>query len=211
MSENENLKLWNKVNATDPKYIKKVSSSGRNYSAIDAQSQYLKATEQFGPYGTNWGLKDIEVSYQVVGETTLANMKAVFYYPGGEFETINSIKLAYMTNGYQGKPGYLKIDEEALKKLETNTVTKALSRLGFNADVFLGQFEDNNYVQENNYAFQDVAGKKIDGDKVSEIQKLLKSSNTDFASVLKNYQVNHLAQLNEQQYISIKEQLGGKK
>lgn len=210
MSENKNLTLWNKVNTTDPKYLKNVTNGGRNYSAIDAQSQYLNATEQFGPYGNTWGLKSIEITYQAIGETTLVNLKAIFYYPGGEFETINSIKLAYMTNGYQGKPGYLKIDEEALKKLETNTVTKALSRLGFNADVFLGQFEDNNYVQELNYAYADIPGKKIDTEKVLEIQKILKTNNTDLGSLLQNYQVKHLAQLNEEQYIDIKQKLGAK-
>lgn len=205
------LILWDKVSRTDPKYKKDVTNSGRKYSSIDATSQYLKATEQFGSYGSTWGLKNIDVMHHTIGETVLANMKAIFYYPGGEFETINSIKLAYMTNGYQGKPGYLKVDDEAYKKLETNTVTKALSRLGFNADVFLGQFEDNNYVQEVNYAYADVPGKKIDSEKVSEIQKLLKSSNTDLGSLIQNYQVQHLAQLNESQYLDIKQKLGGKK
>jgi len=214
MEDNKNLEIWNNVNTTDPKYLKNVSSGGRNYSAIDAQSQYLKATEQFGSYGNAWGLKNIDITYQSIGETTLVNLKAIFYYPvgefDGEFETINSIKLAYMTNGYQGKPGYLKIDEEALKKLETNTVTKALSRLGFNADVFLGQFEDNNYVQELNYAYADIPGKKLDSERVLEIQKVLKSNNTDLGSLLENYQVKHLAQLNESQYLDIKQKMGGK-
>lgn len=209
MSENENLKLWNNVKTTDPKYINEVSNGGRTYKAIDAYSQYMKVTEQFGPYGPNWGLKNIDVMHHTIGETVLANIKAIFYYPGGEFETINSIKLAYKTNGYQGKEGYLKVDEEAYKKLETNTVTKALSRLGFNADVFLGQFEDNNYVQEINYPFQSVPGQKIDSEKIREIQELLKSTNTNLASLLQTYQVQHLGQLNEQQYLDVKEKLGG--
>ncbi len=211
MSENKNMELWNKVNSTDPKYLKKVSSGGRTFSAIDAQSQYEKATEQFGSYGATWGLKEIEISEQTIGDTTLANMKAMFFYPGGAFQTINSIKVAYKTNGYQGKPGYLKVDDEAMKKLETNTVTKALSRLGFNADVFMGQFEDNNYVQEVNYAYADVQGKKIDTDKILDIQKLLKKTGTDLTSILQNYQVNHLGQLSEPQYTDIKQKLGGKK
>ena len=207
----KNIELWNKVSTTDPKYLKKVTNGGRTYSAIDAQSQYQKATEQFGSYGNTWGLKDIEISYKDIGDTTLADIKAVFFYPGGEFTTINSIKVAYKTNGYQGKPGYLKVDEEAFKKLETNTVTKALSRLGFNADVFMGQFEDNNYIQEVNYAYADVQGKKIDTDKIIELQKLLKNSNTDLSSIIQNYQVNHLGQLSEPQYTDIKQKLGATK
>jgi uncharacterized protein YsxB (DUF464 family) len=211
MSENKNLELWNKVDETDPKYKKEVTNSGRTYSSIDAQSQYLKATEQFGPYGSKWGLKNMDVIHHTIGDTVLANIKAVFYYPGGEFETINSVKVAYKTNGYQGKEGYLKVDDEAYKKLETNTVTKALSRLGFNADVFLGMFEDNNYVQEMNYAYADIQGKKIDSEKIREIQALLKATNTNLASLLQNYQVNHLGHLNETQYLDIKQKLGGNK
>lgn len=204
------LKVWE--TATDPKHLKNVNSNGRNFSAIDSTYQFLQATEQFcGAYGTTWGLNDLEYSYKTLGDTELLILKANFFYPGGQFELYNSIKLAYMTQGYQNKPGYLKIDDEAFKKIETNTVSKALAKLGFNADVFMGKFEDNNYVQELNYAYADIPGKKIDSEKVVEIQRLLKSTNTDLAALLQNYKVQHLGQLNETQYIDIKEKLGAKK
>jgi len=35
-----------------------------------------------------------------------------------------------------------------MKKATTDGITKCLSMLGFNADVFLGKFDDNKYVQE---------------------------------------------------------------
>jgi hypothetical protein len=38
-------------------------------------------------------------------------------------------------------------DTDAYKKASTDGLTKALSHLGFNADVFLGQFDDNKYVE----------------------------------------------------------------
>jgi len=205
---NNNMNLWNKVSTTNPKYLKDVAVSGRKYTSIDAQYQYLQATEQFGSYGSNWGLKDIEITYQVIQDTTLANIKAIFFYPTGEFQTINSIKVAYKTNGYKGKDGYIKVDDEALKKLETNTVTKALSRLGFSADVFLGQFEDNKYTQDINYAFTQFQGKKLDSSKVLEIKKLIDSKNINMGSLLENYQISHLGQLNDKQYEDIKKKLG---
>lgn len=194
---------------TVPGNLKQITSNGRNYNAIDSMSQSLQATKAFkGPFGNTWGLKDLEYSYKTLGQTELLILKAIFFYPGGEFTLSNSVKLAYMTNGYQGKPGYLKVDEEAFKKIETNTVSKALSKLGFNADVFMGKFEDNNYVQELNYAYADIPGKKIDTEKITELQKLLKSTNTDLGSLIQNYNVKHLGQLNEPQYIEIKEKLG---
>ena len=146
------LKIWE--TPTDPKHLKNVSSNGRNYSAIDSTYQFLQATEIFnGCYGSTWGLKDLDYTFKTLADTELLILKAKFFYPGGEFELNNSIKLAYMTNGYQNKPGYLKVDDEAYKKIETNTISKALAKLGFNADVFMGKFEDNNYVQELNYAY----------------------------------------------------------
>ena len=207
LNRNDYLKIW-KI-PTAPGSLKGVNSNGRNFNAIDSTSQFLQATEIFkGPYGSTWGLKDLEHEYKTLGDTELLILKAIFFYPDGEFVLHNSIKLAYITNGYQGKPGYLKIDDEAYKKIETNTVSKALAKLGFNADVFLGKFEDSNYVQELNYAYADIPGKKIDSEKVIEIQKLLKTTNTNLQSLLQNYQVQHLAQLNETQYLDIKTKLG---
>jgi len=37
-------------------------------------------------------------------------------------------------------------DTDAYKKASTDGLTKLLSHLGFNADVFLGMFDDNKYV-----------------------------------------------------------------
>lgn len=204
------LKVWE--TPTDPKHLKNVNSNSRNYSAIDSTYQFLQATEIFnGAYGSKWGLKDLDYTFKTLADTELLILKAKFFYPGGEFEINNSIKLAYMTIGYQNKPGYLKIDDEAFKKIETNTVSKALAKLGFNADVFMGKFEDNNYVQEINYAYADIPGKKIDTEKIIEIQAILKAQRVGLDSLLNNYQVNHLGQLNEEQYIDIKNKLGDKK
>lgn len=204
------LTVWE--TPTDPKDLKNVNSNGRNFSAIDSTSQFLQATKIFdGAYGITWGLKDLEYTYKSLTDTELLILKATFFFPGGEFVLHNSIKLAYMTQGYQNKPGYLKVDDEAYKKIETNTISKALAKLGFNADVFLGKFEDNNYVQELNYAYADIPGKKIDSEKIRDIQQLLKTTNTNLASLLQNYQVEHLGQLNEAQYLDIKTKLGGDK
>ena len=42
----------------------------------------------------------------------------------------------------------LKIDDNFAKKLETDTLTKAISKLGFNADIFMGKFDDTKYLAE---------------------------------------------------------------
>ena len=50
MAKNKNLELWKSVETTDPEFTKKVNQRG-GFTAIAAQSQLMKATEVFGPFG----------------------------------------------------------------------------------------------------------------------------------------------------------------
>lgn len=142
----DNLELWNKVCKTDPNHTKNQSISGRKITAINAQYQIKNATSEFGKYGESWGLKDIE--YDIISGLAngaiLSRVSAIFYYPGGEFPVGTSI---YIQQWISSKE-YLKIDDDFVKKAETDITTKALSKLGFNADVFLGMYDNNRYVMD---------------------------------------------------------------
>jgi hypothetical protein len=46
-----------------------------------------------------------------------------------------------------------KVDDNFAKKIETDALTKAISKLGFNADIFMGKFDDARYVNEMNIEF----------------------------------------------------------
>ena len=137
----ENLELWHKVEKTNPKYTKQANVGGNKITSIAPQYQIMNVTEQFGSYGKTWGFKNIELDYTLVPEFNLIVLKAIFFYPDGEFPTINSIKM-FMDNAK------LKIDDNFAKKLETDTLTKAISKLGFNADIFMGKFDDTRYLAE---------------------------------------------------------------
>ena len=144
-----NLKLWKSVEVTDVKYTKPAKKGQYNFTSITPMSQFKKATEQFGIQGIGWGVKiGSEIfTEQAIGTTNLLNYDAVlfFKYDGelGEIPIHATEKLSYQT---QGTNGYLKIDDEVRKKVVTNAKTKGLSELGFNADIFMGQFDDPNYV-----------------------------------------------------------------
>lgn len=143
-----NLKLWQQVEVTNPKWLKTANISGRNISAINPQKQLKQATKIFGPYGKTWGLK--HCSRQVLemeNSIKLIIFEALFFYPEGSFEISNSIKLCYMS----AKNKYI-VDVEAFKKVETNTISKALSKLGFASDVFEGRFETEGYELIADYA-----------------------------------------------------------
>ena len=145
---NDNLNLWLSVEKTNTSQTKAVRSGGRQITAIDAYSQLKKATELWGPYGSAWKLDNIthEELPAFANGTILVKTSGTFCYPGGCFPGFSSGELCYKTKPKVGE-GYIKIDSEIYKKNETDLITKCLSRLGFNADVFLGKFDDNKYVQ----------------------------------------------------------------
>jgi hypothetical protein len=135
-----NMKLWEAVATTNPKYTKKVNQRG-GFTAINAQYQIMRATEAFGPVGAGWGY-DIEHSVLRLGDGPLVMAVCdVTVWHGrreqrfGPFRTMNPLM------DEKGRP-----DDDAAKKAATDGITKALSHLGFSADVFLGQFDDNKYL-----------------------------------------------------------------
>jgi len=162
----KNLKLWKSVEKTDPKYTKRVSYGNRAFTTVDAYYQIRNATALWGPYGSTWGLKDPEVSFIDVddpknGRSKMVIYKATFYYPDGEFVEYNSMKIK---------------DDEFMKKIQTDTLTKALSRLGFNADIFLGLFDDARYVEKLKKEFSQNENAEQNGAKsAKEIEETLKN------------------------------------
>ena len=137
----ENLELWNSVEKTNPNYTKNANVKGNQIISIAPQYQILNATEKFGSYGINWGFKDIKLDYTIVESTGLIFWSAVFYFPNGEMPATNSISV--WRDNARTKP-----DDQFAKKVETDSLTKCLSKLGFNADIFLGKFEDDRYLSE---------------------------------------------------------------
>ena len=146
---NENLKLWLAVEKTNPKYTKNANVKGNKITSISPQFQIMNVTEQFGVYGQTWGFKSIELDYTLAESLGIVVFKGVFFFPNGEFPIINSISL-FMDNART------KIDDNFAKKAETDALTKAISKLGFNADIFMGKFDDIRYVEEMKKEFNKV-------------------------------------------------------
>ena len=145
MAKKENMKLWKSVETTDPNFTKKVNQRG-GFTAIGAQYQLRTATETFGPFGWGWGVKDERIEkWEDVG---LAVYQATLWYNidayGTDDETYGTIpihsSIKYQNNG--------RVDDDFMKKVATDALTKGLSKLGFNADVFMGMFDDNKYVNK---------------------------------------------------------------
>lgn len=134
IGSSSNMELWDSVCETDPAITKHVSQRG-GFTAICAQVQLKAATRKWGPYGSTWGVQGLQFTeYSESGKPIEVMLSGTFWYPGGEFPIATD--MAY-------KPG-----NDTRKKLLTDLTTKALSKLGFNSDVFEGKFDDNKYVAE---------------------------------------------------------------
>ena len=164
---NENLSIWSQVEKTDFTHTKKVNQRG-GYTAVSPQYQLKEATKVFGPYGKGFGLSVSDFDMSLFESLGVVMHKAKFFYVSDgervEFPISNAIQA---TTGIGDKK---RVDIDFAKKVETNTVSKALSKLGFNADVFMGLFEDNQYMQE---LSNEIALKKAD-DKDAELAKQAK-------------------------------------
>jgi len=144
----DNLQLWKSVEVTPSSWLKSATINGNKIKAINPQKQMKQATEAFGPYGSTWGLKDCKRTILDFEETVkLLFLECTFFYPDGEFQISNMQKLCYTSS----KGRYI-VDDEAPKKLETNTISKALSKLGFASDVFEGRFDKAGYSKIVDYA-----------------------------------------------------------
>ena len=153
----DNMKLWKAVEKTNPKYTKQVGF-GRKFTSINAQYQVMCATEKFGAFGQGWGIKNETFNPIIDG---LIGYTATLWWKAEDMTELSldcysfDINSSIATHNKSGK-----LDDECYKKVSTDALTKGLSKLGFNADVFLGQWDDNRYVNQMKKEFSDKSDKK---------------------------------------------------
>lgn len=155
-----NMRIWEKVQTTDTRFTKDAKVGGQQITSLNGTAMIMKATEVFGPAGIGFGWNVVEERFDKGAE--------MFSGEGDKrvslgFELNHTIKITFwfVLDGQRGEieqygcTQYLykskygtTTDGEAPKKSLTDAIKKALSMLGFSADVFLGMFDDVNYVQQ---------------------------------------------------------------
>lgn len=193
----DNMKIWRSVMRTDPRYTKDLAGVGFEGTSINAEYMVMRATEIFGPIGTGWGFEVMEdrmlpgapmseaiyedkkfIGNRLLrdGDGTLIteknhSIKIKFWYAiegdiRGEVEAYGATKYLYKTrNG-------ITCDGEAQKKSLTDAIKKALSLLGFSADVWLGLYDQAEYKQENAIEF-DIRNASDKAEDITRIRKEL--------------------------------------
>ena len=154
----DNIKLWRSVEKTPTSQVKGAKMDGRSVKSVKAHYQRMRATEIFGPVGEGWGY---ETEYGFIeskrGELFVWCDLTLWFSPFGSWEgmpardhrrSFGPIRGLAVVQGIKLEGEKWKAsDHDASKKAMTDALTKGFSHLGFNADVFLGKFDDNKYVE----------------------------------------------------------------
>lgn len=176
MTAKDNLSLWTQVEQTDPNHITVMNrgqSTQRN--TIKAHFQKERATELFGVYGLDWGVEvgTEEYSRNNFGDVHLLHYTAVMYYTfkskQGRMPIAASIKECYVSN-----KGKLIVDHEAIKKVRTDALTKGLSELGFNADIYKGYHDQAGYEEYVASEIAEAAQEKAEDEAIAKAEEYKK-------------------------------------
>lgn len=155
----DNMKLWRQVETTDLRYTKEAKVGGQQITSLNGTAMIMKATEILGPVGIGFGWTVLDERFDP-GAEIFSGEGDKRISIGRELNHTTKIRFWFVLDGQRGEfeqygctPYLYKskfgttTDGEAPKKSLTDAIKKSLSMLGFSADVFLGYFEDREYVQ----------------------------------------------------------------
>jgi len=137
--QNKNMKIWETLSKTNPEFTKPLPGfGGKKLTTIDPMYQIQMMTDLFGPVGIGWKYK---ADYKYIDGLVFAEVTIKYFTnEWHEYGPVCSVQNLSKKNGG--------LDDEAPKKAMTDAMTKAFSHLGMSADVFLGKFDDNKYVED---------------------------------------------------------------
>ncbi len=219
-----NLSIWEQVEKTDPAYTKPFNRGG-GFKGTATNATYLakRATEVFGPIGLGWGVEILDESLMEGaplddrGTRELIHkvrVKLWYRYQEMRGEVVQFGQTTFVGKNRNG----IYTDEEAPKKSLTDGMSKCLSLLGFSADIHLGRYDDNKYVEEVAAEFREKqeaearkAAPKIDDKQVAELKKLLEATRTEEAKFHRFFKISDLRELPAADYERAKRILQKKK
>tara|TARA_R100000808_G_C2137645_1_gene145737 strand:+ start:637 stop:1347 length:711 start_codon:yes stop_codon:yes gene_type:complete len=205
----KNLEFWNSVEKTDPSFTKQVDF-GRGFTSIDAHYQIREATAKWGLLGSGWGVDAVTVSDPNIIDPSLVGMSVTIWYKDEDGNKCYGVPILATSQKHFGK----KADDDAFKKATTDGITKGLSYFGFNADVFLGKFDDNKYVKEVTEHFKEPADTMDLSDSKKAIREAFSKDEKWEASILDWAKVDDVDKMTNPQIIEVMKMItpkGGEK
>ncbi|MBM1817188.1 hypothetical protein JQW92_18240 [Sulfitobacter pseudonitzschiae] len=158
MTDNSNLRYWDRFDDIDPKFTKPIT--GKAYKGTSPNPQYVIKclTEIFGPVGEGFGWDVVAEDFTPMGDELLHWCRIKFWHTdrANTFDSYGQTKAIMKT-----KNGFMS-DEDAPKKSLTDAVIKAASHVGIAANIFLGRWDDQKYVAEVNAEYREAEAAPFD-------------------------------------------------
>lgn len=187
----DNMRIWSAVEKTDPAHTKGFQRAGGfRGTAIKPMWVWKRLTELFGPFGEGWGCD--QPSFQLVP----ANDELLVYctvqgWHGADGKTVWGVGGDKVITAAKNGP---KADDEAFKKAFTDALMNAFKFIGVGADIHMGRFDDNKYVQELAKEFGQDRN-VITDDQRTELIGLAQASNADMRAFCTYYKIGSLPEL----------------
>lgn len=195
----ENMKIWETLGKTDPANTKTFKRAGGfTGTAIRPMWSNLRMTEVFGSCGVGWG--QTEPQFQTINAESeiLVYCTVGLWYKNadGDSKTVygvggDKVLTQIFEKDRQGNRvkdeatgrfrTYAQTDDEAFKKAYTDALSNAMKFIGVGADVHMGLFDDNKYVQSVRDEFEDAKQKEV----IAEVDRQ-KAATSTLAEVRKD-------------------------
>jgi len=167
MTDNSNMRIWKSFPKTDEKYTKIKKEKDRTITSVSPVYMVKLATEVLGPIGAGWGYRILEERFDktipliLIEGDKAKGIAPTYMMDGGNIiweedhtvviemwvgEKQNTfVQAGHTRYRYKTSKGHLFIDHEYGKKSITDAMTKCLSLVGVCSDIYMGEFDDQNY------------------------------------------------------------------
>ena len=158
MSENKNTEIWDGAFNTPISLIKQGNNGLFKFKSVPSLYYSKVLTEIFGAAGSGWGIDvvsdDIVDAAPVFSDGNIIGTEKVhklhinlWYKLGGEKQSIPGYGLTKFIY-YSAKKTAFITDYEYQKKSLSDAIKTAAKHLGIAGDIFMGMYDDNEYIAE---------------------------------------------------------------
>jgi hypothetical protein len=157
------MRLWSALGKTDPAHTKQFTRAGGfKGTAIKPMWANQRMTEFFGPCGIGWGMGEPQFNVvPALDELLVFCTVSLWYLDSGQRQAVYGVGgdkvVVKQSSG-------LRTDDEAFKKAYTDALGNAMKFVGVAADVHMGLFDDNKYVQQVREEFQEAARAEVEAE-----------------------------------------------
>lgn len=187
-----NMRLWDVLGKTDPAHTKQFQRAGGfKGTALKPMWVWQRLTEQFGPFGEGWGCDKPEFQMVPAGGELLVFCTVAGWHGSRDNAVwgVGGDKVIAVT-----KSGP-RADDEAFKKAFTDALMNAFKFIGAGADIHMGRFDDNKYVEQLKDEFAEQAEPKIDDEQRALLFTLAEQSGADMKGFCTFFRIEALPAL----------------